>query len=139
MPLFSLPADYAGQTITIDIFDPGDIGGSGDVDINTLDPSGAVASAPPAATAVYDLGTSRTGGTPVLVGTPATATFKATVAGSRLYNGHWVEMQVPVPAGYNPASPVWSLQYVTPAGVTAADTLTVAVGLRGNPAHLLSS
>ena len=42
-------------------------------------------------------------------------------------------------ADYDPVSPFWSLRYVTSADVTAADTVTVAVGLRGSPARLIQS
>jgi hypothetical protein len=33
MDLFQIAPDYAGQTITFDIYDPGDISGAGNVDI----------------------------------------------------------------------------------------------------------
>jgi hypothetical protein len=137
IPLFSLPGDYAGQVVTIDIYDPGDISGAGNVDIDILDPTGAPASG---TTSVYDLGTSRTSpAAPTLIGTPATATFRATAGGTTLYNGHWVEMQVPIPNTYDPTNPVWSLRYSTSTGVSAIDTVTVAVGQRGVPAHVIMS
>jgi hypothetical protein len=56
-----------------------------------------------------------------------------------LYNGHWIEVLIPVPSTYNPGTnTTWCMQYVTSNGVTATDTLTAAVGLQGSPAHLLS-
>jgi hypothetical protein len=44
-----------------------------------------------------------------------------------------------VPANYNPApgNDWWSMQYVTGSGTVAVDTVTVAVGLKGGPLHLL--
>jgi hypothetical protein len=146
IPLFSLPPAYAGHTVSIDVYDPGDIGGGGNVDIDILDPSGAISRpTAPATVGVYDLGTSRaySGPTPGLIANQSTATFRATSAGTTLYNGQWVEMQVPIPSTYspgtNPSNWIWSLQYQTSSSVTATDTVTVAVGLRGNPAHLLTS
>src|SRR5947208_9624165 len=38
MPVFSLTPDYAGRTISVDIFDPGDVSSSGDVDMSVLGP-----------------------------------------------------------------------------------------------------
>src|SRR5207249_3553566 len=43
VPLFQLPSSYAGYTIYVDIYDPGDISGGGNVDLNILTPSGTVA------------------------------------------------------------------------------------------------
>jgi hypothetical protein len=148
IPEFSVPPDYAGQTVTIDIFDPGDISGGGNVDLYILDPSGAVARPiPPATVAVYDLGASRstTPGTLVTapLADPTQAFVEATTGGGTHFNGHWVHFEVPIPTTYNPgANPnnwYWSVKYLITAGVTATDTITVAIGLKGNPAHLLIS
>jgi hypothetical protein len=140
VPLFQLPQSYAGYTIYVDVYDPGDIAGGGNVDINILTPSGTVATpTPPLTATVTDLGTSLGSTTQTLIGTPTTATFRATSAGNVLYNGHWLEVLIPVPSNYNPgANTTWSMQYVTSTGVTATDTLTAAVGLQGAPAHLIS-
>src|SRR5207302_784204 len=61
----------------------------------------------------------------------------ATASGTTLYNGHWVEMLIPIPNTYSPGTnTTWCLQYVTSTGVVATDTMTAAVGVEGNPAHL---
>jgi hypothetical protein len=39
----------------------------------------------------------------------------------------------------NPANWRWSLRYQISTGVTAVDTITAAIGLKGNPAHLQQS
>jgi hypothetical protein len=145
IPIFQLPPSYAGKTVNVDVYDPGDLSGGGDVDINILDPSGfVVAATAPATVGVFDLGVgrpARAGFPPVLIGNVPTATFRATAAGTTLYNGHWVELTIPIPSTYspgnNPANWTFSLQYATSIGVTATDTVTVAVGLAGDPAHLL--
>jgi hypothetical protein len=150
IPVFSLPQQYAGYTVYVDIYDPGDISGAGNVDINILTPNGSIATATsPQTIAVQDLGTSRgstAGATPISNG--STATFRATSNGTATYNGHWVELLIPIPSNYNPVgssscspsagSGTWCLQYVTSTGVTATDTVTVTIGLQGNPAHLIS-
>ena len=54
--------------------------------------------------------------------------------------------EIPVPNNYasivNPADQStwwWRVEYAVGGGVTATDTVTFAVGLKGNPAHLLIS
>jgi hypothetical protein len=51
----------------------------------------------------------------------------------------WIHVEIPVPANYNPTpgNDWWQLQYVTGANTVAVDTVTVAVGLKGGPLHLL--
>lgn len=164
VPMFKIPPDYAGQTITMDIFDPGDISGGGNVDLTILDNTGTpVTVAGPAVINIWDLGTSRTnvgpnmpcgggGGiqnppAPCIVGTgqPQNAYIRATSGGSTRYNGHWLRFEIPVPPTYapgaNPNNWWWQLQYtiLSATSTTATDTLTIAVGLKGNPAHLLIS
>jgi hypothetical protein len=148
IPEFAVPPDYAGQTITIDIYDPGDISGGGSVDLYILDPSGAVTTpTPPNVVAVYDLGVSRSTSPGTVVSPPLSnptqAFVEATTSGTLHFNGHWVHFEVPIPATYSPgANPnnwYWYLRYNTSAAVTATDTVTIAIGLKGNPAHLLIS
>jgi hypothetical protein len=148
VPLFQVPPDYAGQTITLDIYDPGDISGGGNVDLYILNPSGAVATpTPPSTVVVYNLGSTRTNPNPTVVNPPLSnpnqAFVEATTGGASNFNGKWLRMQVPIPNSYapgsNPANWWWSLQYRTTNNVTATDTVTFAVGLKGNPAHLLIS
>jgi hypothetical protein len=147
IPLFELPPYYAGKTVTIDIYDPGDISGVGTVDIDIIDPTTGLAAVAPSGYTIdiYDLGVQRSNpGTLVSSPTNTTATFRATFAsGSRPYNGHWVHINLPVPSSWNPGPDPnnwwWSLSYRTSfnPGAKATDTVTVAVGLKGNPAHLL--
>jgi hypothetical protein len=74
---------------------------------------------------------------------PTQAFVEATTSGTLHFNGHWVHFEVPIPATYSPgANPnnwYWYLRYNTSAAVTATDTVTIAIGLKGNPAHLLIS
>jgi hypothetical protein len=144
MPLFQLPPYYAGKTVTVDVWDPGDISGAGNVYVDVIDPVTNAIATSATGVRIYDLGVSRSNvGT--LISSPGNtqATFLATQSNNVLYNGHWVEFELPVPAtwnpGQNPANWWWSLQYRTNLanGVVATDTVTIAVGLKGNPAHLL--
>jgi hypothetical protein len=162
IPLFKVPPDYAGQTVTLDVYDPGDISGGGSVDLFVLDNNGNVLTVTaPSSIRIWDVGLTRTnvgpplactgsggltnGPTPCVVqtGQPQTATVRATSSGTLNYNGHWVRFEVPIPGNYapgaNPNNWWWSLRYQITTNVTATDTLTVAIGLKGNPAHLLIS
>ena len=146
MDLFRLTPDYAGLTISVDIWDVGDIAStSGFVRINILDPSGN--NVFPGGVNVYDLGPQRSnlarGAYTVwasAAGGNTTATFVATDTSRGISaNSQWIHVEIPVPGNYNPApgNDWWSMQYVTGANTVAVDTVTVAVGLKGGPLHLL--
>jgi len=146
MDMFQIAPDYAGQTITFDIYDPGDISGAGNVDVY-LDYFNNARVTTTQPVIVRSLGPQRSNaGTIVATGQPTTAYFAATTGGTQFYNGGWVRMEIPVANNYagivNPADPStwwWKVEYVIGSGVTATDTVTFAVGLKGNPAHLLTS
>ncbi len=143
--LFELGPDYAGLTVDIDIYDPGDIASSnGKVVLNILDPTGAVGNSPQGVN-IYDLGVQRSNlssgqYSSIVPAGNTQASFVATDTGNgTTRNGHWVHVELPVPSNYNPTpgNDWWSLQYVTGPNTTATDTVTVAVGLKGGPVHLL--
>jgi hypothetical protein len=158
VPIFSVPAIYAGLTIGIDIFDAGDMGGTGSIFIGFVDPvTCALFTEPVGGTAatVYDLGNQRSNlgtGAQVLIGTYANPNPVEQVvnnAGNPVGDNKWYHFEVPIPNGYAPVAGgtlcdptgqgYWSLQYRTTNNVTAADTITITLNLRGNPAHILRS
>ena len=144
LPLFQLPPYYAGKTVTVDIWDPGDISGAGNVYIDIIDPVTNAIATSPTGVKIYDLGVQRSN-TGTLISAPGNtqATVLATSNNTVYYNGHWLHFEIPVAStwnpGNNPANWWWSLQYRTNLanGSVAIDTVTVAVGMKGNPAHLL--
>ncbi|MDQ6713033.1 MAG: hypothetical protein M3Z28_07565, partial [Candidatus Dormibacteraeota bacterium] len=144
LPLFQLPPYYAGKTVTVDIYDPGDIAGAGNVYIDIIDPVTNAIATSATGVKIYDLGVQRSNvGTLVSAPGNTQATVLATSNNTVYYNGHWLHFEIPVSStwnpGNNPANWWWSLQYRTnlSPGTVAIDTVTVAVGLKGNPAHLL--
>ena len=162
IPIFKIPPDYAGQTITMDVYDPGDISGGGNVDLYMLDNAGnPLTVGAPQVINVWDVGLTRTNVGPRVAcsgnggltnppvpcisqtGFPQTATVQATTSGTTNFNGHWIRFEIPIPASYapglNPNNWWWALRYQISSNVTATDTVTFAIGLKGNPAHLLSS
>ena len=114
--------------------------------INILDSNGALATSAQGVN-IYDLGVQRSnlqsGNYTVIASAQngnQTASFVATdTSNGTTRNGHWVHVELPVPSGYNPPPGQywWSMQYVTGPGTVAVDTVTVAVGLKGGPVHLL--
>ena len=133
--------------MTIDIYDTGDIT-AGTLDLYLVDPSNAVARpTAPATVAVYNLGSSRATSPGVLVtaplADPTQAFAEPTTGGTKHFDGQWLHFEVPIPTTYapgaNPNNWWWKMKYlITPAG-TATDTFAIAIGLKGNPAHLLTS
>ncbi|HVS07404.1 MAG TPA: hypothetical protein VHK65_14755 [Candidatus Dormibacteraeota bacterium] len=144
LPLFQLPPYYAGKTVTVDIWDPGDISGAGNVYIDIIDPVTNAIATSATGVKIYDLGVQRSNaGTLISAPGNTQATVLATSNNTVYYNGHWLHFEIPVAStwnpGNNPANWWWSLQYRTNLanGSVAIDTVTVAVGMKGNPAHLL--
>jgi hypothetical protein len=147
MPLFQLPPDYAGLTISVDFYDVGDMwSASGRVRMNILDPTGAVASAPQGIN-IYRLGQQRSNLTTrnytVYASAPGNtiASYLATDTATGVDSaGIWYHLEIPIPSTYNPPPGQywWSMQFVTDPGTVANDAMTVAVGLKGGPVHLVS-
>jgi hypothetical protein len=144
MPIFQLPPEYRGQEISIEIFDPGDILGVGDVSMSVIAPNGRVGHADDG---IYRLGVQRSTADVDAICTNCDATFLSTVAGNRRYNGQWVRIELKVPTDYCRADPCasnpnlwwWKVRYTT-SGAQANDTLTMAVYLKGKgiPARQLT-
>jgi hypothetical protein len=151
LPVFQLPPDYAGMTISAEIFDSGDMNGTGSIYLGFVDPTTSQLVVEPnggSNASVYDLGNRRSN-------YPASATQVGnygypngveqivTNGGSLLGDNKWYHYDIPIPSTYNPgANPAnwwWNLRYRTTGGVTATDTITITLNLRGNPAHLLQS
>jgi hypothetical protein len=143
IPLFSLdPVAYSGQTINIDLFDPGDVSGGASY-VGLQAPDGTWASV----NSMTDLGASLGGGSPptggsnVSVAWPSggcsTACFQTetpTGGGTAIYNGQWIQLQMTVTSS---ATGYYNLVYNVNASATAADTFAVEVGFSGSPDHLL--
>src|SRR5207302_6175996 len=134
MQLFRLTPDYAGLTVSVDLWDPGDIAStSGFVRININDPSGN--NVFPGGVNVYNLGVQRSnlasGNYTVLAsaanGNTAASFVAQDTSRGISANSEWIHVEIPVPGNYNPAPGAdwWSMQYVTGSGTIAVDTVTV--------------
>ncbi|HUZ68924.1 MAG TPA: pilus assembly protein TadG-related protein [Candidatus Saccharimonadales bacterium] len=162
IPLFAIdPTAYAGQTINVDLFDIGDVGG-GPAYVGLQQPDGTTWAT---ANSVTDLGASLAGASPpsgggavTTLGTwpgsgggSCTGCFQtAGGGGGAIYQGQWVQMQIQIPASFTglggfvcssvgPPDPrcYWNLVYDVSSSAVAGDTFGVEVGFGGSPDHLL--
>ncbi len=159
IPLFSIdPTAYAGQTITVNLFDVGDVGG-GPAYVGLREPDG-VTWAP--ANSITDLGANLAGTVPPsgggnvsslgnwpVGGAACSACYQtAGGGGGAIYQGQWVRFQIQIPASFTGPGGVactsggtsncyWSLVYDVASSAVAGDTFSVEVGFGGSPDHLL--
>jgi Flp pilus assembly protein TadG len=141
IPLFSIdPTAYAGQTINVDLFDVGDVGG-GAAYVGLQAPDGTW----PTVNSITNLGASLGGASPPGGGSNVTAAWPvagcntacyqtAASGGGAIYNGQWIQLQMTVTSS---ATGYYNLVYNVNAAATAADTFSVEVGFSGSPDHLL--
>lgn len=145
IPVFKLPPSYAGRTIDFDVYDAGDMSGSGSIYIGLADPrTGRLLDVSPRTASIWNLFQQRSNrGTPraTLMATPSIVEVLATDQGTFILDNWWAHFEVPIPSDYNPGDNPdnwwWSMQYRTTNGVTATDTITFAVSHRGSPVRLL--
>jgi hypothetical protein len=122
--LAEIDAQYAGKTLLITLFDPGE----GGKNIQILDPNGT-----PTAFVATDEGVDDK--------TPATSLASSTTldVSNGTYNGHYVQLSIPLPANYGTSYSQfwWKIQYTFNSG-SVTDRTTWGVQVLGNPVHLTS-
>ena len=124
LDLANLGPDAAGHTLDVDVWDPGDVGGSTTGRLTVQPPSGDAtcswASTYGKGYASPPDGGNHVGGWPSqpthVAGNLSPCTVETSTAGTMHFNGQWVHIRVPVPADYtcDPATPPtcqWSLRY----------------------------
>ncbi|TME61380.1 MAG: hypothetical protein E6I51_09035 [Chloroflexi bacterium] len=131
--LAQVDAVYAGKTLEIRLFDPGDV-------TNTT-----LRIEQPTATGYVDASfrftaTGSSGGAPTSGG-PQTS-LATSNAFTTYYNNQWVTITVPLPTSYDAPTPPgetqpgwWKIQYNV--GTSGQDVTTWEVNIRGNPVHLV--
>lgn len=143
IPLFKLDPAYAGHSVIVDMFDPGDVGGGAAYMGLQLPNSTTWATA----TSLTTVGTSLKSGTstpvtslgtwPGPTGGACSACYQtAGATGGSLYNGQWIQMTIDVPQTFD-STGYFNLVYDLAAGGSAGDTFGVQVGYPGSPDHLL--
>jgi Flp pilus assembly protein TadG len=129
---------YAGRTMEIKLFDPGDTNQNANISILAPTGSGWAATQ---FTWTATRGSTNSGTSSCTSTTPTTATNLVTYsAGHGLYNGCWLNIIVPIPPEYDaPQSGWWKIQYsmTGAAGSVSTDVTTWQVDILGNPVHLV--
>ena len=124
---------YAGKTMEVDLFDPGDLNGTGVMSF--MEPVGSSYSA---ATFSYrNSGTSLgTGGSTVSNVTSVTTAS----GGNSNFNGNWLVVTIKIPANYDggtgSSASWWKIKYVISGGA-AHDRTTWRVSIIDSPVHLV--
>jgi len=150
--LAEVKGQYAGKTLDINLWDPGDVGGSTTARL-TINAPGV--NLPCTWVSNYGVGyTSAPSGngaggtpnTPTSGSSTAPCTIESATSGTKHFNGNWLAIRVPIPTTYTctPSTPGlpatlpgcwWSITYnFSSTGNT--DNTTWAVNVEGDPIHL---
>jgi len=129
---------YAGRTMEIRLWDPGDT--NQDANLSVLAPTASGwASSQFSWTSAP--GTTKSGVSSCSSATPTVTTNLVTYAGGQSrFNGCWVTMNVPIPSDYAALQGGWwKIQYsmTGSTGVRSTDITTWQVNILGNPVHLV--
>jgi Flp pilus assembly protein TadG len=132
-------ATGAGKTALIDLWDIGDIGGTGTLRI--LSPDGGSQNyvsfryttdsschSVAGAMTCYSTGTT----------SPPVTSIVTTLSGAQVTNGTWIHISIPLPATYGTSlwnNGWWQVEYTVTQG--GNDTTSWQVSVQGNPVHLL--
>ena len=129
-------ATGAGKTALIDLFDPGDITGTGTLQV--FSPDGGSSHA-------VNFNYTTDGNCGTQSGTSPCGTYNGVSQLVTTYNGAqatkstWIHISIPLPASYGSGGlwqgGWWQIVYTTPNG--GNDTTTWQVSVSGNPVHLL--
>jgi hypothetical protein len=133
--LAQIPAVHAGKILEIKVHDLGDVGG--DAFVHVLMPTAGGYTQ-----VAFDWTAS--GGGPPTSGTNATQ-IQVASGGSNRYDNQLITIDIVLPTNYSAPTPPlepgpgwWKIQYDLTNGGGGNDTATWAVGIRGNPVHLVT-
>ena len=136
--LAQIDANYAGKTIEIQLWDPGDTRPLS-ASLSILAPtSGGWASTAMSFTAAR--GTTNTSAASCNTLTGVGVSSIQTNAGDTngTYNGCWLTINVPIPTGYTaPQDGWWKIRYTMNGNGTSNDVTTWTTRILGNPVHLV--
>ena len=144
--LAQIDKNYAGKTMEINLWDPGDTG-SLSASLKVLAPNpGAYVSVPFNWTAHKGTTNANASNCNSLKGTGVMSVTTNT-GGNSLFNGCWVTIDIPLPTSYTAPQPVgethgggwWKIEYDMGGSSSdnATDITTWTVSLLGNPVHLV--
>ncbi len=131
---------YAGRTLEIKLWDPGDTSPLS-ATLYILEPTSSGWSY---ADFTYTAHTGTTGGANSACNTNSNSSptndsvQTSTGAATGLFNGCWLTMEVPIPTNYTaPQSGWWKIEYAMNGNGTSSDVTTWTADIKGNPVHLV--
>lgn len=160
--LANVTPEYAGKTLEINLFDPGDIGDGGDSWVTIMGPSGSSTLGTPISSSNCDVASANYGpGTyssaPLSSGPSGaysgTCTIQTSNGGSNAYNDKWLRFRIKLPADYGatsgsqpciasvadptvtPGSCWWQVKYYT-RNASLNDYTTWSARIIGDPVRL---
>ncbi|MGZ4682105.1 MAG: pilus assembly protein TadG-related protein [Acidimicrobiales bacterium] len=138
--LANIGAQYAGHTLQLDLYDPGD-GNSGNYFMTFHPPPAGVPAIVPTATATtactYSPPTANIGGATTLSSSTCTIqTRNASASPANIYNNNWLRVNILIPTTYTCTTDCWwSIEYNFGTGSPTDRTVWV-VNVLGDPVHL---
>jgi hypothetical protein len=139
--LASIGPQYAGHTLQLDLYDPGD-GSGGNYYMQFLAPPSGLATVPTGGTATactYSPPTITQGGATTL--TSSNCQIQTRNSGgspANIYNDNWMRVDIAIPASYSCTNDCWwTVQYSFQSGEPTDRTVWEA-NVLGNPVHLVA-
>jgi hypothetical protein len=128
--LAEVDAIYAGKSLTIDLYDPGD-GNAGNFDLSILQPNGTTSQCSYSNSAVP----------PVMgaVGTCKIRTRSTSSSPANVYGGKWLRIVVKLPSNYTctPGACWWKVKYEYTTGAQPTDRTVWRANITGDPVGLV--
>ncbi len=136
--LAQIDANYAGKTIEIQLWDPGDTNPLSAV-LAILAPTSSGWSATAMSyTAIKSTTNSGAANCNALTGTGVMSVQTNVGATTGTFNGCWLTIRVPIPTGYTAAQQGWwKIRYTMNGNGTSNDVTTWTTRILGNPVHLV--
>lgn len=133
--LAQIDAVHAGKTVEIKLWDPGDTNPLS-ASLQILVPTSSGWSP---TNFDWTAAKGTTGGQPcTTTGNDVSSVQTNVGATTGTFNGCWLTIQIPIPAGYTaPQSGWWKIRYTMNGTGTSNDVTTWKVEIRGNPVHLI--
>lgn len=144
--LANIGQQYAGHTLVVDMYDPGD-GGSGNYFLQVLQPPGGTPNNPPtggvAIPCNYSLPSTLLGGAATNQASSPNCSVQTRVNGAgtpNVYNNKWLRISIDIPVGYTCSTDCWwTVNYLfnnVTAGSPPTDRTVWVVNVLGDPVHL---
>ncbi len=139
--LARVPAFYAGKTLELNLWDPGDTSPLS-ASLSILMPTSPTVLTAEPFTYSATVGTTNSGANSACASnqntTGTTSVQTSTGASLGLFNGCWLTLEIPIPSTYaGDQSGWWQIRYTMNGSGTSSDVTTWTAAIKGNPVHLV--